>query len=499
MSKKINLFPLLFIAPFLCLVANATPVHISVPSGFKYVLSGNVILSVTGNLTVNGTFSASSSSTVKFCGTALQQIGGSSGVNTFQNVVFNNSANFKLLGDVTVNGITSLSGGIVCTGTKTLILPSSASFSPATGSATSFIDGKIKKTGNNASFIFPTGDIQEASVVWAPVEIAAWDNSNDFTAHYTFKSPNDSLGIHTWQDGYSLDAGLDHVSGKEFWLIDRTGAGTQTPTITLYWKDAVKSDILGNAIPNSSSTAYDADALADLTLVHWNGSQWDDMGGTASGTWPTGQITNTTAFSSYSPITFGSKTGKNPLPIELLAFSANCNNNNVVINWETASETNNSYFSVERSTNAQDWYVIATIQGAGNSNQNLLYSYTDTDISEEGLYYYRLGNIDYNGVIEYSNTVSTSCNKEPFSIISIYPNPVINEMHFMVCSSENTEVEASVTDVLGRVLILRKFPIEKGVTHLSMNVSNLNCALYFFKINTIDGLSMDCKQLKIGN
>ncbi|MBI5217670.1 MAG: hypothetical protein HY958_01900, partial [Bacteroidia bacterium] len=293
------------------------------------------------------------------------------------------------------NGTVTLTSGIVSTGIKILSLAETASFSPAAGSATGFIDGKVKKTGNNAAFTFPVGDIQGATVVWAPLDIAAYNNTNDFTVHYTYKSPYDSLTYcPTWNTGSNLAPTLYDVSGKEFWLIDRTGAGAQTPAVTLYWKDAVKSDILGNAIPNSSSTAYDAAALADLTLVHWNSStsKWDDMGGTAAGTWPAGQITNSTTFSSYSPITFGSKTGKNPLPIELLSFTATCTQNQapspkpqepktknpaILLEWSTATETNNAYFTIERSSDAQNWELIATVNGAGNSNTVLNYSYTD--------------------------------------------------------------------------------------------------------------------------
>ena len=313
-----TIFFFLALQVFCCAVV---PVNITIPSGYKCIMSGSVIMSVTGNLSVNGTVSASGTSNVKFNGTTLQQIGGSSEACTFQSIELNNSANIKLLGDVIVNGTVTFTSGNLCTGINTLILSQSASFNPAEGAATKFVDGKIKKTGNGSSFVFPTGDIQGACI-WAPIEISAWDNTNDFTAHYTYKSPYDSLEHPTWNTGSNLGAGLDHVSGKEFWLIDRTGAGSQVPNLTLYWKDAVKSDITCN-IPGSC-TDYGTDALDDLTLVHWNSgtSKWDDMGGTATGIWPTGQITNSIAFTSYSPITFGSKTGKNPLPIKLLDFSA---------------------------------------------------------------------------------------------------------------------------------------------------------------------------------
>lgn len=473
-------------------LAESMPTHIIISSSSKFVVSGNAVLTVTGNLTVNGIFSTSGTSTVKFSGTTLQQIGGNSGVSTFQNVEFNNPANFKLLGDVTVNGITTLTNGIVSTGTKILILPSTAAFSPATGSATSFIDGKIKKTGNGSAFTFPVGDVQGATIVWEPLQIEAYNNTNDFTVHFTYKSPYDSLGINTWSSAYFAPT-IHNVSDKEFWLIDRTGTGTQVPNVTLYWKDAVKSDILGNAIPNSNSTTYDADALTDLTLVHWNGTKWDDMGGTATGTWPIGQITNSTAFSNYSPITFGSKTGKNPLPIELVSFSADCNKQFVQLHWETASEINNNFFTVEKSIDAINWQNINTIAGQGNSNQ--LHTYNVTLNEVEG--YYRLKQTDFNGEFTYSNIIQTSCQEGAIEIINVFPNPAHNYFSFVVCSIEDREIYIKIEDILGQIIINSTETITKGINNKTVDVSKLAPATYYFSIVTANNKHCENKQILI--
>jgi hypothetical protein len=96
--------------------------------------------------------------------------------------------------------------------------------------------------------------------------------------------------------------------------------------------------------------------------------------------------------------------GVNPLPIELLEFSATANGNQVDVFWTTASEINNERFEVERSSNAQSFTKIATLAGAGNSNT--LLSYTATDLQPLiGVSYYRLKQIDYNGSFEYSEIV----------------------------------------------------------------------------------------------
>ena len=91
----------------------------------------------------------------------------------------------------------------------------------------------------------------------------------------------------------------------------------------------------------------------------------------------------------------------NEFPIELLSFTAKNADNAVVINWATASEFDNDYFEIERSSDAENFEVIASVPGAGYSNEVLNYSIEDADLLE-GTVYYRLKQTDYNGAFTYS-------------------------------------------------------------------------------------------------
>jgi hypothetical protein len=119
------------------------------------------------------------------------------------------------------------------------------------------------------------------------------------------------------------------------------------------------------------------------------------------------------------PLTFGT-----PLPIELISFEANVNENRVDLKWATASEINNDYFTIERSVDAINWEVVLVTAGAGNSNQILEYFETDyeplTDIS-----YYRLKQTDYNGAFSYSNIVPVKyvIDMPGDGTLSLYPSP----------------------------------------------------------------------------
>ena len=94
-----------------------------------------------------------------------------------------------------------------------------------------------------------------------------------------------------------------------------------------------------------------------------------------------------------------------PLPIELLAFDAVCDGSSVRVHWSTASESNNAYFTVERSGDAEYWLPIGTVSGAGNSQQPMQYEFQDAE-ALTGPGYYRLKQTDYDGAYDYSPVVS---------------------------------------------------------------------------------------------
>ena len=93
-----------------------------------------------------------------------------------------------------------------------------------------------------------------------------------------------------------------------------------------------------------------------------------------------------------------------PLPVELISFNAFDKDSDVSLKWTTASETNNDYFVVEKSVNGQDYFEIGKVDGNGNSSTKSDYSFRDTDPSQ-GIVYYRLKQIDFDGGENYSIVV----------------------------------------------------------------------------------------------
>jgi len=110
------------------------------------------------------------------------------------------------------------------------------------------------------------------------------------------------------------------------------------------------------------------------------------------------------------------------LPIELLNFKATkLNEENVRLDWQTATEINNDHFELERSIDGYNFIKIATVDGAGNSNVILNYDYLDSEIELTNVCYYRLKQVDFDGKYSYSEIETVIFEDKPSLLI--YPNP----------------------------------------------------------------------------
>lgn len=108
------------------------------------------------------------------------------------------------------------------------------------------------------------------------------------------------------------------------------------------------------------------------------------------------------------------------LPIELISFEAHYRNATVELNWTTANETNNDYFTIEKSANGFAFTELKKIPGAGNSNKTLHYSSYDISPAK-GISYYRLKQTDKSGNSTTSQLIYV--NSESEINLSVYPNP----------------------------------------------------------------------------
>jgi len=170
-----------------------------------------------------------------------------------------------------------------------------------------------------------------------------------------------------------------------------------------------------------------------------------------------------------------------PLPVNLINFTAQAIDNSFVqIDWETETEINNNFFTIERSSTGDVFEVVGIVDGAGNSSMVRNYDINDTD-PYKGTSYYRLKQTDYDGSSEYSKTVSVEI-KSPYSDLVIYPNPVKSNSLLKFSSEEDGEAQVLILDVSGRKVIANKYNVTKGSNKLEILTTELSSGMYFLTI-----------------
>ncbi|HMQ74936.1 MAG TPA: hypothetical protein PKE21_11705 [Flavobacteriales bacterium] len=242
----------------------------------------------------------------------------------------------------------------------------------------SFVHGPLQKIGLT-DLTYPVG--KGNSHRPARLQGLTGTATDAFTVEYFAADPQGTFGN-------ALDVTLDHISSCEYWTIDRT-AGSPNATVVLSWDT-----------PESCGVT----ALPDLRVARWDGALWLDRGnGATTGNTITGTVATAVQQTAFSPWTLASVSALNPLPVELLHFTARPDGDRVRLDWATATERNNAFFTVERSADNHTFGAVIEVDGAGDSQQQLDYSAYD-NAPLPGLSYYRLRQTDHDG----SSTVSAS-------------------------------------------------------------------------------------------
>ncbi len=176
-------------------------------------------------------------------------------------------------------------------------------------------------------------------------------------------------------------------------------------------KNASPKNMYGNTSNNSVSDTFDSDG--DISIISGFST-----------------ITVTTPNIGQNMLLDFGFGVNSPLPVKWLSFKASCNSNyHTVLTWETASEVNSSHFEIEKLIEDK-WINIGSINGNGTSLIKHAYAFTDQS-STLIRAFYRIKQLDFNGVFEYSNSISNYCDqKYPNSaFVNVFPNPAIDEIN----------------------------------------------------------------------
>jgi hypothetical protein len=165
------------------------------------------------------------------------------------------------------------------------------------------------------------------------------------------------------------------------------------------------------------------------------------------------------------------------LPVTWMSFSANVEKGNVQLEWVTTRELNNAYFSVERSTDGNNFAEITKVSGQGNTTLTSTYNVTD-DAPAAGDNYYRIRQVNYDGTYSYSVTKKVKITKSENGLVSIYPSPAGASIQISVSDVALANTKATIYDMEGHNRI--QFALTSGVQ--TLDIQKLETGIYFIKL-----------------
>jgi len=415
----------------------------------------NPVLNIAGNLINSGSFFNQGNGRINLNGSTLQTIGGGTTA-PYDTLVLNNNAGAQLSSPVYIGRQFIFTRGLLTTTNVNLLtFNDNATVSV---NDTSFVNGPVQKIGDD-TFTFPTGK----GTTYGPISISGPVPAATFRAEY-FEgvAPDQTLGV---------GMGIAEITDKEYWDLTKTSAAPTTTKVTLRW------------IGNQWATISDVDSLR---VARFTAGAWVSEGGTATGTPSTSGTVTSNSISNFSLFTLGSSVALNPLPIELISFTATPRGKSVQLDWRTANERNNAFFQIERSANGRDFENIGKIAGAGDSHVPLDYQYTDV-LPLTGWNYYRLRQEDFDGQFSHSTIQAVLMVKDGDAVrMLVFPNPAANDLNLKADALMQPGDRLEVYDYTGRQVL--NFSASDAIS-TPVDISQLPAGTYIVRLRTETGVS----------
>ncbi|MEM6697498.1 MAG: T9SS type A sorting domain-containing protein [Bacteroidota bacterium] len=414
----------------------------------QVVQSGGFLVIQDGKLVNDGTYTATDG-TVLVIGTATDAnstIEGT-GTSTFNDLSINKSSNNVLLEtDVNVANTLTLTNGLLDIGNNNLIILNGGVTAAANANSyvkTSGTGVLIQQVGGTA-VLFPVGNDR-----YTP---ATLQNAGTSDMYSLRTEPIVYLGGTT---GMPITEKVVDVT----WFIDETAAGGSDVSLTLQW--------------NGVEELTDFDRTQAF-VANYESNVWLQLAnpqaviGSDPYTITQDNVTSFSPFSVSSDITV--------LPVELLYFYGEKVDDQVRLNWETATELNNDYFEVEWSTNTKTFKPIGQVKGAGTTLEKQSYELLHPNPAA-GINYYRLKQFDFDGSFEYSDIVAVKFDSNSKDELSVFPNPSSNTTVSVLTNQTGT---LQVFNVAGQ-LVLEIAELNRS----TIDISQLNAGIYFVKVGSL--------------
>ena len=443
-----------------------------------------------GNLSVNASSTitfGSGAGTATFSGSGLQNINASAGtpVPVFTRLVINNTGSGVTLNNTPVNvsGNLTLSAGLLNTNTTNILtMLNGATTAAGTALSTSYVNGPMryqKSTAGISTLNFPIGNAPDCRPIVLTV-----NHSNGTLYNYQAQLYNANARAL----GYTLPPSVDQVSHVHYYTINRTdGSANSQPTAGLSGNQTIQIFFGNNDVVSNGGT------LTIVKNTYTAPTAWINIGGIggpayAGGANLLGSITSTSSpsvFNSFSTFALADQSGGlNMLPTQLIYFNAQLVNSTVNLSWATASESNNHFFTIEKSRDGVNFDFFKQVDSKafnGNSSDTLNYITYDHN-PYQGLTYYRLSQTDLDGNVKYWNIVSVNNNQA--QTVSIYPNPTTGNLFIKGLSLSETNLKIEWYDLIGRLMKQETTTVQNGIAQLNVQFSN---GVYVLRYITADG------------
>lgn len=175
-------------------------------------------------------------------------------------------------------------------------------------------------------------------------------------------------------------------------------------------------------------------------------------------------------------------------PIELLSFTGRVLPEGNQLLWNTATEINNDYFTLERSKDGITFEVIGTVQSQGNSIMVQSYEFLDKT-APAGISYYRLSDTDFNGVRTYAgNIVSLNRNVSGLTIVQINPVPAQDRVNVTFSASGNESMTLQLFNVAGQLVHTQEIETTNGLNQLQLDVNAYPDGMYLISLQSASGI-----------
>jgi hypothetical protein len=225
----------------------------------------------------------------------------------------------------------------------------------------------------------------------------------------------------SWQNSSYLPSGITNANtsaggtdgsaymADRFWSVDASSYST---------KPSLSNLVFTYADDGSAWEIYSANSITEnnLQAQRWNSTlnDWESnwISGTADATSNSVTVSTLASTDLFTWWTLIDPSPAGPLPIELLSFSADCQNLSAHLSWSTATELNSAYFEIGKTEDMVNFQTVATVSAAGNSS--VVRNYVAEDPGQVNNCYYRLKEVDQDGSFKFYPLIFyNACNAKP--------------------------------------------------------------------------------------